>query len=132
MIVTSIIAAPSKKVAVFYDPKTDELIYRSCEVIGLVQLEDPEDLENIQQVPCYMASTQEGYFFVPELEYDFLQYITSHEDLNIETLTPLIEQIKKVYKEAEMQVVEVETRGKVSTIKRTVKRLDDDDTTNKS
>ena len=129
MIVTQIIAAPTKKFAVFYDPKAEDIVYRSCEIIGLVQLEDPEDPDNIQQVPCYMLCNPDGYFFVPELEYDFIQYINTHDDIDLEKMKPQIEQIKKTYKEAELEVVEVKTTGKISTIKRTIKRLDDNDET---
>lgn len=130
MIVTQIIVAPSKKIAISYDPKTDELVYSTCEMIGLVQLENPDEEESLQQVPCYLICDKTGYFYVPELEYNFLTYTDKEYDLDMEALKPAIEEIKKQYKEAETEVVEVETRGKISTIKRSIKRLDDDKPTN--
>lgn len=127
-------AAPSKKIAVSYDSGSDELVFNTCEIIGIVQLQNPEDQEDeIQQVPCYMVcNNADGYFYVPELEYDFVTYLNPGDEVDLSTIKPRIEEIKKIYKEAQLEVVEVTTEGKVSTIKRTIRKLDDDKPPTKS
>lgn len=129
MIVTQVMAAPSKKIAISFDPKTDELVFNTCDIIGLVQLENPDE-EGLQQVPCYMLSNSDGYFYVPELEFDFIAYCNPGDELDMELIKPRIEEIKKIYRETATEVVELETKGKVTTIRRTIKRLDDDKPTN--
>lgn len=126
MIVTSIIAAPSKKMAISYDNKTSELVIQTCELIGLVQLENPDEEGDIQQVPCYMLCNNDGYFYVPELEQDFITYANPEDTLDMEALQPKIDAVKQFYKTTGVETVELETRGKITTIRRTLRKLDDD------
>lgn len=130
MLIAQIMAAPTPKFAVSYDPESKCLLYENAEVIGLVQLENPDEPNEIQQLPCYLVANKYGFFWVPELEYNFLIYVDKGQNLSMDSnwIKARIAEIEADYvsigNEAQKtETIEVETKGKVTHIRRKIKHV---------
>lgn len=131
MLIMQIIQAPSPKLAVSYDCDAKCVVYEKAEIIGIVQLENPEEPGDVQLVPCYLVSNRYGFFWVPELEYNFIMYAEINQVVNVgvDFIQARIKEIEATHKEIEdeHETVEVETKGKVTHIRRTIKRVKKED-----
>lgn len=126
MTVLNIIQAPSTKRAVWYDPNRDELILKIADVVGLVELQNPDNIEESTTIPMYMTSDRYGIFSLPQLDANFLEFIDPGDHIDIGNYTDKIEEIKNLYKTLKAnspEIIEVETNGKVSKIKRIIKNV---------
>jgi hypothetical protein len=127
MIVTQIIPAPTPKIAVTYNPAEKTVNFLMAEIIGLVSVADDEGDE--QLVPCYLVANRQGYFWVPELEYDFICYLDKEEMMafNPELFKDRLIEIEAQYQEAVdgTETIQVESKGNVRTIHRIKKKAEE-------
>ena len=123
MLIINIIAAPVVKKAISYDPIADELIIEKADIIGLMEVANPEAPDEMATVPMYLCSDNMGVYFPPQLSIMFLELVDSIENIDLSKYKDLIEEIKKVYAEMEnsTETVEVEQKGNVSHIRRIIR-----------
>ena len=109
--------------AVLYDPILKQLTQHEVELIGLTDISTEEEP---LLTPCYMCSNGLGTFFIPDLEPTFIQYLKPGEDVEASSIKDKIKEITAWWSTAskDIEPVKVETRGKISFIKR--KEKDDD------
>lgn len=120
MIIT-IIPAPTSKKAVIYDPIKDEVVFETADVIGLIEVVNPDDTQEGVVIPMYMCSNSMGTFYPPQMDINFLELVSMNTDLDLSKYVEQIDELKKYHKDIEESMVEVETKGNLSSIKRFVK-----------
>jgi len=125
MLILNIIPAQFPKRAVLYDAKNKQLIFETADVIGLVELQNPDDLEEVTVVPMYMTSNTLGVYSLPQLAINFLEIIPLNETVDYSTYLKQIKDIETLLKNLpnKDEVVEVETKGNISRIKRIIKNV---------
>jgi len=119
--IINIIPAPTPKKAVVYDPIKDEVVFETADVIGLVEVINPDNEQEGVIIPMYMCSNSMGTFYPPQMDINFLELIPMNKDLDLSKYVDTINELKKYYQEIEEGIIEVETKGNVSSIKRFIK-----------
>lgn len=125
MMIVNVIAAPHQKRAIWYDPHKNDLIVKPADLIGLIELENPDNPSEIATVAMYMTCDHLGVYGLPQLDVNFLEMINANETLDIGKYTQQIEGIKELYAKIKAkgpEIVEVETEGNVSKIKRIIRQ----------
>lgn len=121
MFIINIIPAPQPKKAVSYDPIEDDLVIQTADVIGLIEVQNPENPQEVANMPMYMVSDEFGIYNAPQVDPHFLEFIELGDALDLDKYKAQIEGIKKFHEEIENETVEVESKGNVSHIKRFVR-----------
>jgi hypothetical protein len=123
MLIVNIIPAPHSKKAVWYDPQDDHIVIATADVIGLVELENPDNAQEIATIPMYMTADKLGVYTLPQLDVNFLEFLDGNDSVDIGKHVKQIEEIKQLYKKTRTEVVEVEKTGNVTQIKRIIKNV---------
>ena len=131
MLIINIIPAPHTKRAVWFDPTDDHLIFALSDVIGLVEIENPDNPEETATIPMHMICDQFGVYTLPQLDMNFLAFAEPSDVADMSKYQEQIDEIKTLYEKMKKQqqgeeVVEVETKGNVSRIKRIIKNVNMD------
>lgn len=124
MSIINIIAAPRPKKAIWYDVEKDELVIDTADIIGLVEIQNPDNLDEIAVVPMYMVSDDFGTYRLPQVNANFIEFIDINEQVDYGDYEKSILDIKTMYekfKKDSPEVVEVETQGNISKIKRIIR-----------
>lgn len=124
MLIVNIIPAQVIKRAVWYDPSKDDVVMGVSDVIGLVELENPDNPQEIATIPMYMTCDHLGVYTLPQLDVNFLELIVyDGNPLDIGKYADQIKEIKELYKNIKPEVVEVEKKGNVTQIKRIIRNI---------
>lgn len=126
MLIINIIPAPHSKRAVWFDPSKDHLVFALSDVIGLVEIENPDNPQESSTIPMHMVCDQFGVYTLPQLDINFLEFAEPTDIADMSKYQDHINEIKIFYEKMKKegdQVVEVETRGNVSQIKRIIKNI---------
>ena len=129
MLIINIFPAPHAKRAVWFDPSKDHLVFAVSDVIGLIELENPDNPQESATLPMHMVCDQFGVYTLPQLDMNFLEFAEPADIADMSKYQDQIEEIKTFYKEMKKkgeEVVEVETKGNVSRIKRIIKNINMD------
>lgn len=126
MFINSIIPAPNAKKAVWYDPIKDDIVITTSDIIGLIELLNPENPEETATIPMYMTADKLGVYTLPQLDVNFLEFLDPFDSVDLGKYTQQIQDIKILYAKMQAEnpeVVEVETKGNVSQIKRIIRNI---------
>jgi hypothetical protein len=130
MLIINIIPAPHSKRAVWFDPSKDHLVFALSDVIGLVEIENPDNPTESATIPMHMVCDQFGVYTLPQLDINFLEFAEPADVADMSKYQDQINEIKIFYEKMKKQqgdeVVEVETKGNVSRIKRIIKNINMD------
>lgn len=123
MFILNIIPAPSPRKAISYDIKTNELIIEKADVIALVELQNPDNPQEMATIPMFMCSDSYGVYSAPQVNMGFLEFVEPHENIDLGKYTDQIKEIKKLYNSVKdgLEEVEVENKGNVTHIKRIIR-----------
>lgn len=116
MFIVAIMAAPIPKKIVLYDPIGDDLLVLTSDIIGLVDLTDGD--EEPMTAPMYLCADPMGIYYAPQMDITFLDIIEKTDIVDLGKYIIAIEEIKRHMNEVQSEVVEVETTGNLSKIKR--------------
>lgn len=127
MNVFQIMPAPKSKKAFFYDPTTKSVYSEVSDIIGIVEFLNPENSEEAIMLPVYLCTDKMGFYSVPQLLPNFLDVVDNELSFDIGKYTNQIQVITDIYKDVDTKLTEVETiqiqhEGKVSFIKRNLKK----------
>ena len=117
----SIIPAPKARRAVWYDRDKDDLVFQIADIIGLISMENPDDVEELCTIPMYMTPDNFGGYILPQMDINFIEFVELDAEIDLGKYIDNIEEIKKLYEELDSETVEVETKGNVSQIKRFIR-----------
>ena len=125
--ITNIIPASTAKKAILYDPDTDDLIIQRADVVGLIEIQNPDDPQEVASAAMYMIADDLGIYSPPQMHYNFIELIEDHpfDTVDLSDYLDDIEEIKKIHtqlKNTNPEIIEVEQKGNVSTIKTFIKR----------
>lgn len=124
MSIVNIIAAPRPKKALWFDVEKDELVIDVADIIGLIEIQNPDNLDEIAIVPMYMVSDDFGTYRLPQVNMNFVAFLEMNEDVDYGLYETTINEIKAMYesfKKDSPEVVEVEKKGNVTQIKRIIR-----------
>jgi len=125
MYIINIIPAVTPKKALSYDHEKDELIIEKADIVALVELQNPDNLQEAATVPMYMCCDSFGVYFSPQLSINFLEFVDTHEDVDFGKYIEQIKEIKdfyiKVKNKTDFETIEVEKRGNLTQIKRIIR-----------
>ena len=118
MLIINIIAAPVPKLAVMYNPLLDMITTEVADVIGLMEVLNPDDPNELGSLPVYMIADSLRVYSPPQFSVGFLEFIADTDTLDLDKYKDQVIEIKKFFAEVESNTVEVETKGNLSQIKR--------------
>lgn len=123
MNILSIMAAPSPKKALLYDNEKDELVFERADIIGLIEMENPDNPGELATMPMYMCHDSFGVYFVPQLSMNFIEFVDDLDNIDLGKYNEQVKDIKKFYEEvlSDIETVEVESKGNVSHIRRIIR-----------
>lgn len=118
MLIINIIAAPVPKLAVIYNPLIDMITYEEADIIGLMEVLNPDDPNDLGSLPVYMIADSFGVYSPPQFSVGFLEFVSKDQPVNLDKYKDQVVEIKKFFAEVASSTVEIETKGNLSQIKR--------------
>lgn len=118
MLIINIIPAPVTKLAVIYNPTIDMITTEVADVIGLMEVLNPDDPDELGSLPVYMIADSFGVYSPPQFSVGFLEFIPMGQLINVDKYKDQVAEIKKFFAEIHSNTIEVETKGNLSQIKR--------------
>lgn len=118
-----IIPAVTPKKTVMYDPIKKQIITETADVIGLIEMPDPDNENVIAIIPMYMSSDSFGFYALPQLSPAFLGFVGLNDLVSLGDYKSKIDEINKEYDKfaAQFEEIEVEKEGNVSHIRRIIR-----------
>lgn len=117
-----IMAAPRPMRAVKYDPIREEIVLEIADLIGLIEMDDPEQPDLVSVIPLLMSMDEMGGYILPQFDITFLEFIDMKADIDYGKYQDQILHIKAELAQLNANIVEVETKGNISQIKTFVRK----------
>lgn len=122
MFTINIISAPTPRKVVSYDPDKDDILIQVSDIIGLIEVQNPDNPSESTSVPMYMCCDSFGMYFPPQLDINFIEFIDMNTTLDLGKYKDHVDELKKFYAKLKTDTVEVEQKGNVSHIRRIIRK----------
>jgi hypothetical protein len=104
--ILNIIAAPFPKRAISYDPIKDELVFENADIIGLIEMFNPDDPTEVAVVPMYMTADNLGGYGLPQFSEFFLELADIKDDIDYGKYADKIAELKEHFNRVHQEMME--------------------------